>query len=108
MSNLTFTNVSKVGLLEIFYQYVCAPFPCCSIACLQIRKSPHLPRGVAEAEPVLHRPEGTGPLLADVSVLLEAIPAGAPAGRGGRRRRRLRGAGGLKEREGESIFAKCA
>ncbi len=25
MSNLTFTNVSKVGLLEIFYQYVCAP-----------------------------------------------------------------------------------
>ncbi len=25
MSNLSFTNVSKVGLSEFFYQYVCAP-----------------------------------------------------------------------------------
>ena len=71
-------------------------FLCCSIACLQIRNSPHLPRGVPESEPVLHRPEGTGPLLADVSVLLEAIPAGAPPSRGGRKRRRLRGDGDLK------------
>ncbi len=27
MSNLTFTNVSKVGLSENFYQHVCAPPP---------------------------------------------------------------------------------
>ncbi len=25
MSNLTFTNVSKVALSKFFYQYVCAP-----------------------------------------------------------------------------------